>query len=180
MNFYLSEGYDAGDEYDLVGVVAEEVELLDFLNIVNENEYNISPEEALYRQTEDAAKLHPVDETIDANQQFYETHSKSNPTETMMMSMYMLGAMQDLDKFSARDVHKIAIEIAMVGVNGISPNNKGYKIPSIPNREFGGYEFLAWYYVSWARAIPEKLSSLGLPFHDAYESALQLYNNKKS
>jgi hypothetical protein len=98
----------------------------------------------------------------------------------MMMSMYMLGAMQDLDKFSARDVHKIAIEIAMVGVNGISPNNKGYKIPSIPNREFGGYEFLAWYYVSWARAIPEKLSSLGLPFHDAYESALQLYNNKKS
>ena len=55
-----------------------------------------------------------------------------------------------------------------------------YKIPSLPNREFGGYEFLAWYYVSWARAIPEKLSSLGLPFHDAYESALQLYNKKKS
>ena len=65
----------------------------------------------------------------------------------------------------------------MVGVTGIHPKKK-YSIKSIPDKEFGGYELLAYYYVSWARAIPEKLNSLGLPFSQAYESAIQLYNKK--
>ena len=46
------------------------------------------------------------------------------------------------------------------------------------DKEFGGYQLLAYYYVSWARAIPEKLDALGLPFSKAYESALQMYNAK--
>jgi len=48
----------------------------------------------------------------------------------------------------------------------------------MPEKEFGGYQLLAWYYVSWARAIPEKLKSLGLPFDKAYETALQMYHAK--
>ena len=65
----------------------------------------------------------------------------------------------------------------MVGVTGIDPKKK-YSIKSIPDKEFGGYQFLAYYYVSWARAIPEKLNHLGLPFSKAYESALSMYNAK--
>ena len=65
----------------------------------------------------------------------------------------------------------------MVGVTGIHPKKK-YSIKSIPDKEFGGYQLLAYYYVSWARAIPEKLGALGLPFSKAYESALQMYNAK--
>ena len=93
------------------------------------------------------------------------------------MSMYMLGAMEYFDTLGLHDVHRIAIEIAMVGVTGINPKKK-YSIKSIPGKEFGGYQFLAYYYVSWARAIPEKLSALGLPFTKAYETALQMYNAK--
>jgi hypothetical protein len=89
----------------------------------------------------------------------------------------MLGAMEYFDTLSNQDVHRIAIEIAMVGVTGIDPKKK-YSIKSMPDKEFGGYQLLAWYYVSWARAIPEKLDKLGLPFSKAYESALQMYNAK--
>jgi hypothetical protein len=93
--------------------------------------------------------------------------------------MYMLGAMEYFDKLEPHDVHRIALEIAMVGVTGIHPKKK-YTIKSIPEKEFGGYELLAYYYVSWARAIPEKLAALGLPFSKAYESALQMYNAKNN
>jgi len=94
------------------------------------------------------------------------------------MSLYMLGAMQYFDTLEPIEVHRIALEIAMVGVTGINPNKK-YSIKSLPGREFGGYELLAYYYVSWARAIPNKLEDLGLPFTKAYETALQMYNAKK-
>ena len=93
------------------------------------------------------------------------------------MSMYMLGAMEYFDSLILPDVRRIAIEIAIVGVTGIDPKKK-YSIKFIPDKEFGGYEFLAYYYVSWARVCPEKLAQLGLPFSKAYESAKQLYNVK--
>ena len=121
------------------------------------------------------------EEDVDvANADFALRHQDgANPTETMMMAMYMLGAMKYFDTIEPHEVHRIALEIAMVGVTGINPNKK-YSIKSIPDKEFGGYEFLAYYYVSWARAIPDKLAQLGLPFSKAYESALQMYNAKNN
>ena len=85
--------------------------------------------------------------------------------------------MEYFDNLTGQDVHRIALEIAMVGVTGIDPKKK-YSIKSVPEKEFGGYEFLAYYYVSWARAIPHMLNKLGLPFSKAYEAALQMYNAK--
>lgn len=66
----------------------------------------------------------------------------------------------------------------MVGVNGIHSANK-YKLKTIPDKEFSGYELLAWYYVSWAIAIPEMLDQLDLPFAKAYETALSMYKSGK-
>ena len=67
----------------------------------------------------------------------------------------------------------------MLGMDGISPDKQeGYKIPSI-DRDFGGYEMLAYYYVSWAIAIPEKVKMLGLPFETAYKNALDLFRMMK-
>jgi len=99
--------------------------------------------------------------------------------ETMMMSMYMLSAMQYFDKLTHDDVKKIAFEIATVGINGISPQKK-YSIKSIADKEFGGYEFLAYYYVSWAREFPDALDKIGLPFTKAYETALEMYKAKRN
>lgn len=97
----------------------------------------------------------------------------------MMMSMYMLGAMDKLSKLTLEAVKVIAMEIAMRGVQGISPSKEsGYSIPSLPGKDFSGYQFLAYYYVSWAIAFPEKVGILGLPFKDAYETALGMFKTK--
>mgnify|MGYP004450465205 FL=1 len=107
--------------------------------------------------------------------QFDESHKDgADPVETMMMANYMVAAMQYFKDKSEDVIQKVAIEIAHIGQFGINPNKGTYKIPSIPNREFGGYEFLAFYYVSWATVFPEMLDKLNLPFSKAYELALQM------
>ena len=84
-----------------------------------------------------------------------------------------------MESLSPSEVNDIAMQIAIQGMSGISPEKKGYRIPAIKDKEFGGYEFLAYYYVSWAIAHPHKVDSLRLPFKTAYEAALKMYNDKK-
>jgi hypothetical protein len=40
---------------------------------------------------------------------------------------------------------------------------------------FSDYDLLAYYYVSWAKAIPEMLSMLQMPFDKEYELAISLF-----
>lgn len=173
------DDYAPGEEYDLLEYFVESLGLTEFFELVNEIHFknlNLPPKNEVPQESIDPASHE------EQTAAFAEIHKDGeNPAETMMMSMYMLGTMEYLKALPQYDVHRIAIEIAMVGVNGINPNNKGYKIDALPDREFGGFEFLAWYYVSWAIAIPEKLSSLGLPFSQAYEAAKQMFdlNNGK-
>ena len=177
------KSYNAGDEYEMMEYFIQSFNMEDLAEIVDETmissgmKADLSLKSGLKDVSEDALSEEDVDV---ANADFALRHQDgANPTETMMMAMYMLGAMKYFDTIGPQDVHRIALEIAMVGVTGINPNKK-YSIKSIPDREFGGYEFLAYYYVSWARAIPEKLEHLGLPFSKAYESALQMYNAKNN
>lgn len=174
--------YKVADEYEMIEYFVQSLGMEDLIEIVDESQVtsgmkaDLSLQSDLKDKAPDALSREEADE---ANAEFARNHQDGvNETETMMMSMYMLGAMEYFDTLTSQDVHRIALEIAMVGVTGINPTGK-YSIKSIPNREFGGYEFLAYYYVSWARAIPEKLSALGLPFSKAYEAAMQMYNAKK-
>ena len=173
--------YKPGDEYEMIEYFVESFNMEDLIEIKDENlvtsgmKADLSLKGDLQDMADDALSAEDVDV---ANADFALKHQDgANPAETMMMSMYMLGAMEYFDTLDPQEVHRIALEIAMVGVTGIHPEKK-YSIKSIPDKEFGGYELLAYYYVSWARAIPEKLDDLGLPFSKAYESALQLYNGK--
>ena len=173
--------YKAGDEYEMLEYFVESFNMEELVEIIDENQVtagmkaDLSMKGDLKDMADDALSAEDVDV---ANADFALKHQDgANPTETMMMSMYMLGAMEYFDTLDPHDVHRIALEIAMVGVTGIHPEKK-YSIKSIPDKEFGGYQLLAYYYVSWARAIPEKLSALGLPFSKAYETALQMYNAK--
>lgn len=174
--------YKAGDEYEMLEYFVQSFNMEELVEIVDESQVTAGMKADLSMESDlkDLRGGALSEEDVDvANAQFALNHQNgANPTETMMMSMYMLGAMEFFDTLEPRDVHRIALEIAMVGVTGIDPKKK-YSIKSIPDKEFGGYEFLAYYYVSWARAIPEKLEHLGLPFSKAYDSALQMYNNKK-
>ena len=88
----------------------------------------------------------------------------------------MVGAMEQFDKMTRQEVQTIAFEIATAGMAGINPKGT-YSIKSVPGKEFGGYQFLAWYYVSFARVMPDMLGKLGLPYDKAYEVALGIYNS---
>lgn len=175
--------FKAGDEYEMLEYFVQSFNMEDLIEIIDESQVtagmkaDLSMKGDLKDMAEDALSEEDVDV---ANAQFALNHQDgADPTKTMMMSMYMLGAMEYFDTLEPRDVHRIALEIAMVGVTGIDPKKK-YSIKSIPGKEFGGYQLLAYYYVSWARAIPDKLEHLGLPFSKAYESALQMYNSKQN
>lgn len=177
---YLNS-FKAGDEYEMLEYFVQSFGMEELVEIVDESQVtagmkaDLSMKSDLKDLEDDALE---ADEVERANAEFALNHQDgADPAETMMMTMYMLGAMEYFDTLESRDVHRIALEIAMVGVTGIHPKKK-YSIKSIPNKEFGGYQLLAYYYVSWARAIPEKLDALGLPFSKAYESALQMYNAK--
>ena len=87
----------------------------------------------------------------------------------------MVDAIKFFRTKSTADIKNIAIEIAKIGIGGINPNNKsGYIVPSIPNKDFGGNMLLAYYYVSWAIAIPEMVDKLNLPFKGLYDDAKKI------
>ena len=175
--------FNPGDEYEMLEYFVQSFNMEDLIEIVDESQVTagMKADLSMKGDLKDMAGDALSEEDVDvANAQFALNHQDgADPTETMMMSMYMLGAMEYFDTLEPRDVHRIALEIAMVGVTGIDPKKK-YSIKSIPDKEFGGYQLLAYYYVSWARAIPDKLEHLGLPFSKAYESALQMYSAKQN
>jgi len=109
-----------------------------------------------------------------------EHETQDDPARDMMMTMYMLGAMQYFDKKTSEEVKQVAIEIATLGMNGIAPDkHSGYTLKTIPGEDFSGYRLLAYYYVSWAIALPDNLSMLGLPFDHAYATAKQMFGRGK-
>jgi hypothetical protein len=77
------------------------------------------------------------------------------------------------------EIKKIAFEIAMQGTQGYRPDKDDYRISTSKGKTFSGYHILAYYYVSWALAIPEMLSELKLPFDDEYKLALTMYKPNK-
>lgn len=173
--------YKVGEEYEMMEYFVQSFNMEDLIEIVDESEVTngMKADLSMNSDLDDLAdKALSRDEVDKANADFADKHKDgADPAETMMMSMYMLGAMEFFDTLEDRDVHRIALEIAMVGVTGINPKKK-YSIKSLPGKEFGGYELLAYYYVSWSRALPDKVDQLGLPFSSAYETALQLYKAK--
>lgn len=166
--------YKPGEEYEMVMYFIEQLDCEEFFETFNENDYSSTG----------SAKNTASDESerMEATQDFNEKHKDGeDPNLTFMMSMYMMGAMEYFEKKPMSEIKKIAFEIAMLGCGGISPDQKsGYKVNSIPDKDFGGYQLLAYYYVSWAIAIPEQLDMLQLPFKTAYATAKQMYDAKKN
>ena len=172
-----SQNHKPGDEYQLVEYLAQAVGCSPLLSIVDEEQANGAASPGVPSSYTDPNKAH---ERFLKEREFQENHTDEQGTPvTMMMTMYMLGALKYFKDKPMEFVKKCAFEIATLGMGGISPDKKeGYKIPSI-DRDFGGYEMLAYYYVSWAIAIPDKLKLLELPFDTAYQNALQMFKMMK-
>lgn len=192
--FMAYDDYTPGEEYELVEYFMDSFHMNDMMSMKPLNEYLDDSYERMEKTKmmrdaalgEDAPEGGNSFDGLTEEQKkkqdtFYaENKDGEDPMKTMMMSMYMLGALEYFDGMDKMEIKKIAFEIAMIGTTGISPEKKsGYKVPSIPGKDFGGYQLLAYYYVSWALAIPEMLASLNLPFDNAWAAAQQMWKKKK-
>jgi hypothetical protein len=92
----------------------------------------------------------------------------------MAIVMFMVEALKHFKGKEASDIKQAAFEIAMLGTQGIDPNKKDYIISSINNKRFSGNQVLAFYYVSWALAMPEQVQHLGLDFGKEFEMAKKI------
>ena len=192
--FLAYDDYKPGEEYELVEYFMDSLHAERFMSILPLSDYFDDSFDRMEKTKamrdaalgEDAPaggnSFDGLTEEQKKNQDDFYAQNKDgeDPMKTMMMSMYMLGALEYFDGMDMMEIKKIAFEIAMIGTTGISPDKKsGYKVPSIPEKDFGGYQLLAYYYVSWALAIPEMLASLGLPFDTAWATAQEMWKKKK-
>lgn len=174
--------YKIGDEYELIDYFASSLHLTDFFAIENEPEEE-SDDETFERIANEVADMDDPGlskEDVDAeNAAFALIHQDGADTnQTTMMAMYMLGAMTYLDKLTDAQVNNIALEIAKLGVSGINPDNH-YTLTTIPGKDFGGWQILAYMYVSFKRVNPAMLAKMMMPFDKAYDMALAMYKSKK-
>ena len=160
----------AGEEYELVQHWGEDLKLNQYFKLVNEVQFRKS--EPSYA---DLDFEYHIDIDTESNQKiemhtFLEEHKDKDLNLSVMM--YMIGALEYFKDKSDSQIKETAFQIASMGVNGIFPEKKsGYKVPSIKNSDFSGYQMLAYYYVSWALSAPQMLPDLNLPFEKEYKTA---------
>jgi tetratricopeptide (TPR) repeat protein len=169
-----------GEEYELVSHWGDDLKL-NYYDLVDENTFrNVNNDvDALLTSIENDPFDLQSDRTFKDKQT--ETFLKSQEAIGLNMAvvMFMVDAMQYFKKLSPAKVKEIALEIAMVGTQGINPApGHSYKLANIPNKDFSGYHLLAYYYVSWSQAIPEMLDKLNLPFAKEFDLAKTIYKNE--
>jgi len=166
------------EEYELVQHWAEDLKLDKFFELIDEDEYRnkrTNIENLLTSIEEDPFDLESSNPRKDRLMDEFQK-SQQNTEANMAVVMFMVGALQYFEDKSQEEIKKIALEIAMQGTQGFSTNkNEEYYINSIPGKKFSGNHILAYYYVSWALAIPEMLHKLNLPYDNEYKIAQNLY-----
>lgn len=91
----------------------------------------------------------------------------------------MRSAISILSSLNKKQVRLIAMESAAHAQLGIS-SERIYRLPALNHQELSGYDFVAIYYVSFARSFPDMLEKIGLPYADMYEEALSQLNQVKN
>lgn len=170
----------AGEEYELVQNWGDDLKVNKYFELVDENEFR-------NKRTNIDGLLNAIEQDpfdLESDKEF-----KKEQTDTFLNSqkdiglnmavvMFMVDAMQHFKNLSPTKVKEIALEIAMVGTQGINPaSGNNYKLSNIPNKDFSGYHLLAFYFVSWSQALPEMVAKLNLPYEKEYAMAKQMFNS---
>lgn len=168
------EDKEPGEEYELVEHWAEDLKLDTYFELIAESEHRRKTVDDVISEIEsDPYGLNSIDSSKERKmKKFLESHSDQELNSTV--AIYMAGAIDYFSPMQKNKVKDLAFEFATLGMSGIDPNKDGYSVPSIKNTKFSGYRALAYYYVSWAIAIPEMLSQLQMPFEKEYELAKKL------
>ncbi len=163
-----------GEEYELVQHWAEDLKLDKYFELVPELKYRPKTVETVLEEIEqDPYGLNDVDPAKERQmKKFIESHSTGEVN--MAVCMYMVSALEYFGKLSVNEVKAIAYEIAALGVNGINPKKDGYSVPLLPAKKMSGYQVLAYYYTSFALALPEMLGALAMPFDQEFNLAKQM------
>ena len=147
------------DEYKL---------LQSWANVLNVDSYfELIPENG------SAAKKTETDAHADAEMEKFQKKAAAQGLN-MAVVMYMQDALEFFAQKDNATIKKAAMEIAMLGMNGIKPEQQGYKLTNVPEKVFSGYHLLAYYYVSFALVLPEMLKELKIPYDQEYDLAMQM------
>ena len=161
------------EEYELLLHWAEDLKLHNNFELVDENEYRNRRTDIdnLIASIEDDP-LGSEASTPFKDRQMDKFHRSQETTGlNMAVVLYMQGALSYFKDLPAEKVKAIALEIAMLGTDGISPARDDYKLDAFPGKIFSGYQILAWYYVSFKLALPEMVDQLGLNYEKEYKMA---------
>lgn len=176
---YLEDKKPA-EEYEMLLHWAEDLELEKNFELIDEIKYrtkNTDIDNLLTSIENDPFGQNEKDPSKEREMEQFQKSQQSNGTN-MAVAMFMVDALQYFDGMPSDQIKKIAFEIALQGTQGYSPDKKDYRISFIPGKLFSGYHILAYYYVSWALAIPESLSKLQLPFDEEYQIAKSMFKPK--
>lgn len=176
---FLDYRYDRepGEEYELVKHWAKDLNLSKYFDLVND--------EKLFAKSDfDADSIlskienDPYDLDSDNNEKDREFEDFKKGQEdigtNMAVVMYMVGALKYFGKLSHEEVKKVAMEIALQGAHGYDVKREGYKLNTIPGKVFTGYQIMAYFYVSWAIAMPDMLPQLDMPYEKEYQMAVSM------
>jgi tetratricopeptide (TPR) repeat protein len=168
-----------GKEFELIQNWATELNLNEFFELQNEIKFESKNniDDFLTNLQKDPFGLNAEEDPLEKSEmEKFQKHQEEIGTN-MAIVMFMVDALNYFKNKNAEDIKQIALEVAMLGTMGIDPNKKEYIISSIPNKRFSGNQVLAYYYVSWAIAIPEQVQHLGLDLKTEYEMATKLRAN---
>lgn len=167
---------EPGEEYEVVRHWAEDLRLTSYFQLVKEEDFHGVPtsvEAQLERIQQDPFDLHSQDPTRDREMDSFKKGQAAIGTN-MAVVMFMVDALKFFNGLTPAAIKKTAIEIALLGTQGIRPDKQGYKLANVPGKTFSGYHLLAYYYVSFKLAIPEMLADLQLPYDTEYAMAEHL------
>jgi len=170
---------EAGEEYELVQHWGEDLSLSALFELVDETAQadkisSKTAEELISSIENDPVSLADYNDQEEKEMSdFMATHA--NKEVNLAVAYFMLNALEYFKEMSKGKVKEIAFEVALLAQTGIDPKKQGYRLNKIPNKKFSGYNLLAYYYVSWAIAVPELLNELQMPFEKEYELAKGIF-----
>lgn len=177
---HYNDDREPGEEYELVQHWAEDLNLDKYFELRDEKTYRESqnPDSFLDTLEEDMFGTTDTDAHKERLMKKFQESQKEMGTNMAVM-WFMVDALEYFEGMEKEDIKKIAFEIALQGTQGYRPEKKDYTISSIPGKKFSGYNILAYYFVSWALAVPDMLSQLQLPYEKEYQQALSFHHLNK-
>jgi Flp pilus assembly protein TadD len=99
--------------------------------------------------------------------------------ERMDAVMYLAGALERFEQMTADEVRKVGLEVAVLGMGGIDPNDPAqkYTLQSLPGT-FSGLHLLCLMFAAFRRVAPEH--QIGFDLAREYDLAVALHAKRKA